>query len=176
MEPIFKIIGNEVKEQSREKEPNRRDYQFGGSMDDKFKEKYYHDCEKYEQHLSSLRTYIASPELKERFGDNEFGERDFEVKNETAGFDNENWEVMYVDVAYPYPVSQEQESQEGVFRPVPVLTFDKAGSGMWTAAYGMFVAQGKNRAEVARSIGQQVASHFATMEARIFDYTITKNK
>jgi hypothetical protein len=106
MEPRFKIIGNEVKEQSRMEEPKMN--QWGGiSLSD------IEDFEKkereYKQHKKSLRTYIASPELKERFGDNEFGEKDFEVKNVRV-----DWHCLngyeYGDMAFP--VSQEQESQE----------------------------------------------------------------
>jgi hypothetical protein len=55
------------------------------------------------------KTYIASPELIERFGDKEFGEVDFVVKNVRV-----DWHCLngyeYGDMAFP--VSQEQESQE----------------------------------------------------------------
>jgi NTP pyrophosphatase (non-canonical NTP hydrolase) len=51
------------------------------------------------------KTYIASPELKERFGDNEFGEKDIKViEGRIKGDDQIYW--------IAYPVSQEQESQE----------------------------------------------------------------
>jgi hypothetical protein len=58
------------------------------------------------------KTYIASPELKERFGDNEFGEMDFEVR-----YVRVDWNCLdgyeYGDMAFP--VSQEQESQEDLW-------------------------------------------------------------
>jgi hypothetical protein len=71
------------------------------------------------------KTYTASPELKERFGDNEFGEKDFEVRKEERhpdcqkfGCQKEEHEGHPVcDYAcenvreVAYPVSQEQESQ-----------------------------------------------------------------
>jgi hypothetical protein len=188
MEPRFKIIGNEVKEQMIMNEPRFSDY--GGYFDTEFQEERFHtDLSRrnyenamtcYEERQKMMRTYIASPELKERFGDNEFGEKDFEVRKKCewpncgcSGFWCDKYQLEAATLI-AYPVSQEQESQEETFRSIPILTFDKSGSGMWTAAYGMFVAQGKSRAEVVGGIGQQVAKHFATMEARVINYT--KNK
>jgi hypothetical protein len=102
MEPRFKIIGNEVKEQSRVEEPQP-------AVSPAMWQYYNREMIAYEQHIKSLRTYIASPGLKERFGDNEFGEMDFEVKNVRV-----DWNCLdgyeYGDMAFP--VSQEQESQE----------------------------------------------------------------
>jgi hypothetical protein len=75
------------------------------------------------------KTYIASPELKERFGDNEFGEKDFELDTPDRHKACKNgceWqqchsimECRYVDDTLPfiaYPVSRrEQESQEDLW-------------------------------------------------------------
>jgi hypothetical protein len=61
------------------------------------------------------KTYIASPELKERFGDNEFGEKDFEVRKEMV-YNKEVAGIKYGDIGdVAYPVSQEQESQEDLW-------------------------------------------------------------
>jgi hypothetical protein len=167
MEPRFKIIGNEVKEQSvlREPQPSTREDYPEGLVGDKMYSMgvrlYRLAIKAYEQHLSSLRTYIASDELKERFGDNEFGEKDFYVKNETAGFDNENWEVMYVDVAYPYPypVSQEQESQEDLW--------EEAEMKLRQRLYEKFTGADKSTMNL-------MAKDFT--DALKQNYTITKNK
>jgi hypothetical protein len=110
-EPRFRIIGNEVKEQSGMEEP----------YPDKFivdSTGYDEDCNTYEQHLASLRTYIASPELKTTFGDNEFGEKDIEVRTICNGKDCTCEEISdWYNCDYneerkltAYPVSQEQES------------------------------------------------------------------
>jgi hypothetical protein len=115
MEPVFKIIGDKVKEQSREEEPNKIDFyykmidDYDHSLMNAFDELGFEKAkEAYEQHLSSLRTYIASPELKERFGDNEFGEKDIQViEGRIKGDDQIYW--------IAYPVSQEQESQEDLW-------------------------------------------------------------
>jgi hypothetical protein len=111
MEQRFRIVGNEVKEQSREKEPDTNDMRFYGTMGGTafFSPDDYVDAvNAYEQHLSSLRTYIASPELKERFGDNEFGEKDIKV---TEGRIKDDDQIYWI----AYPVSQEQESQEDLW-------------------------------------------------------------
>jgi hypothetical protein len=121
MEPVFKIIGDKVKEQSREEEPNKIDFyykmidDYDHSLMNAFDELGFEKAkEAYEQHLSSLRTYIASPELKERFGDNEFEEKDFEVREKPTGKVTPDRMALVTELV-AYPVSQEQESQEDLW-------------------------------------------------------------
>jgi hypothetical protein len=143
MEPVFKIIGDKVKEQSREKEPQP-------AVSPAMWQYYNREMIAYEKHIKSLRTYIASPELKERFGDNEFGEKDFEVRcklfyDELDTFTNQTFGWMdapliactyYKDIPQDkkrliaYPVSQEQESQEDLWKEAALKLFQHHNPGV----------------------------------------------
>jgi hypothetical protein len=140
MEPRFKIIGNEVKEQSRERQPFITNYTTDHD--------YSAAWRKYEQHLASLRTYMASEELKAAFGKNEFGEKDFWVGTED-----------YVNQV-AYPVSQEQESQE---------------VNLWNeAAHVIYNAKKKPDTPIEnRNILERAFSDMSILSQH---YTITKNK
>jgi hypothetical protein len=112
-EPRFRIVGNEVKEQSRVEVPQIADYynpHTRGVSAENY-QRFWSLLAEYNEHLATLRTYIASPELKERFGDNEFGEKDIKV---TEGRIKDDDQIYWI----AYPVSQEQESQEDLWEQV----------------------------------------------------------
>jgi hypothetical protein len=169
MEPRFRIVGNEVKEQSREKEPQ---FNYWAKMSESDAEDFSNRQRVYNEHLASLRTYIASPELKERFGDNEFGEKDIVVRYETI-YNKEVAGIKYGDIAeVAYPVSQEQDSDWSKVR-------DEKGN---------IICPYKHPVEQESQVVSEVAEFLelwdmaTTMHRREFmneakkHYTITKNK
>jgi hypothetical protein len=157
MEPRFRIIGNEVKEQSREKEPQ---FNYWAKMSESDAEDFSNRQMVYNEHLASLRTYIASPELKTTFGDNEFGEKDFvmgcdfPICNCPIGL-NESYQCRLV----AYPVSQEQESQEDLW--------EEAEMKLRQRLYKKFTGADKSTMNLmAKDFTDALKQH----------YTITKNK
>jgi hypothetical protein len=159
MEPRFRIVGNEVKEQIREKEPSMP-VEFDELMERGEFMRYEKRLAEYNEHLSSLRTYIASPELKTTFGDNEFREKDFvmgcdfPICNCPIGL-NESYQCRLV----AYPVSQEQESQEDLW--------EEAEMKLRQRLYKKFTGADKSTMNLmAKDFTDALKQH----------YTITKNK